>query len=243
MLSIFSAELLGTLLLVLLGDGVVANVLLKSSKGENGGWIVVSTGWGFAVALSVYIVGWVSGGHINPAVTFGLALIGKTQWSLVPFYILGQVVGAMFGALLLYLVYYPHFQETESEEHLLLCFCTKPALRMPFWNFLCEMIATAVLLLGICGILNYHNNLSGGIAPYLFGILVFSIGLSLGGPTGYAINPARDFGPRLMHFFLPIRRKGTSDWGYAWIPIVAPLLGAAVGVGIYMAVTKGLFVS
>jgi len=243
MLKIFIAELIGTMLLVLLGDGVVANVLLKGSKGENSGWIVIATGWGFAVAIAVYIIGWVSGGHINPAVTLGLAILGKTAWSLVPVYFSGQVVGAMIGALLVYLSYKPHFEETEEPQKILMCFCTKPAILRPFWNFICEVIGTAVLLVGICGILNYHNQLVGGIAPYLFGILVFSIGLSLGGPTGYAINPARDLGPRLIHWFLPIRKKGGSEWGYAWIPIVAPLLGSVIGVVIYQIASVYFFVS
>lgn len=243
MLKIFIAEMIGTLLLVLLGDGVVANVLLRKSKGENGGWIVIATGWGFAVAIAVYIIGWVSGGHINPAVTLGLAILGKTAWHLVPAYFFGQLVGAMLGALLVYVSYKPHFEETEEPHKILLCFCTKPAILRPFWNFVCELIGTAVLLIGVCGILNYHNQLSGGLSPYLFGILVFSIGLSLGGPTGYAINPARDFGPRLIHFLLPVGRKGSSEWGYAWIPIVAPLMGGAIGVTLYEIASVYFFVT
>lgn len=241
MLSIFIAECFGTLLLVLLGDGVVANVLLKKSKGESSGWIVITAGWGFAVAIAVYIIGWVSGGHVNPAVTLGFAILGKTPWHLVPAYFSGQLLGGALGAALMYLTYKPHFDMADEKDKILMIFCTKPAIWNPFWNFVCEMLGTAVLLIGICGIINYHNDLSGGIAPYLFGILVFSIGLSLGGPTGYAINPARDLGPRIVHYLLPIKQKGPSEWYYSWIPIVAPLIGGALGVLFYQFLASCFF--
>ncbi len=232
-MDIFLGELLGTLLLILLGNGSVANVLLKKSKGEGGGWIVISAGWGFAVAIGVYASGWISGAHLNPAVTLGFIIAGKTAASEAPYYILGQLLGAMLGQLLVWLSYLPHWKATDSEFCKLVTFCTKPAIRHSGMNFLTELIATAVLLIGILGIFNIHNGLGSGFGPYAVGILIYSIGLSLGGPTGYAINPARDLGPRIMHAILPIPGKGDSDWGYAWIPIVGPLIGGAIGAWIY----------
>lgn len=234
MMSIFIGELIGTMLLVLLGNGAVANILLKRSKGELGGWIVVSAGWGFAVSIAVYAVGWASGGHINPAVTVGFALAGKTAWHLTPIYFTGQMLGAMIGALLVWMTYYTHFKISENPMHKLLIFCTQPGIKKPFWNFITEMIATAVLIVGVLGIFDVHNGLGNGLDPYAVGILVFSIGLSLGGPTGYAINPARDLGPRIIHALFPIPGKGSSDWGYVWVPIVGPLIGAVIGAFIYI---------
>lgn len=239
-MSIFWGEFVGTLLLILLGDGAVANVLLKQSKGENSGWIVISTGWGFAVAIAVYCVGWATGGHINPAVTLGLAIAGKTAWNLTPIYFVAQLLGSMVGALLVWWSYYAHFEKTENKTHKLLIFCTKPAIRIPAWNFITEVIGTAVLLVGVLSIFNIHNSIGCGIGPFAVGLLVFSIGLSLGGPTGYAINPARDLGPRIMHALLPIHGKGDSDWDYAWIPILGPLIGAAIGSVIYLQLIKPL---
>lgn len=232
-MDIFIAELIGTFLMILLGNGVVANVLLHRSKGENGGWIVITAGWAFAVAIAVYTVGWVSGGHLNPAVTLGLWVAGKTPFYLIPFYIAGQMLGAMLGAYFVWVSYYPHWALTIDPNLKLLCFCTKPAIRSPKSNFLVEVIATAVLLIGVLGIFNVHNGIGSGVGPYAVGILIFSIGLSLGGPTGFAINPARDLGPRIMHAWLPIRGKGSSDWSYAWIPILAPLIGAVLGALLY----------
>lgn len=239
-MGIFIAEFIGTMLLVLLGNGVVANVLLQQSKGHNSGWIVISTGWGFAVCIAVYVVGWISGGHINPAVTLGLCLVGKSSWSTLPIYVSGQMLGGMFGALLVWLAYKPHFRITPDQTKKLLCFCTKPAMRKPLWNFVVEVIATAVLLAGILGIFNIHNSIAAGMGPYAVGILVFSIGLSLGGPTGYAINPARDLAPRIMHALLPIEGKGSSDWGYSWIPVLAPLLGGCLGSLMYHCLLSNL---
>lgn len=233
MLSIFLAELFGTFLLILLGNGVVASALLSRSKGEKGGWIVITAGWGFAVAVAVYTIGWISGGHINPAVTFGFALTGRTPWMMVPIYWAGQMIGAMLGAIVVWLSYYSHWKLTRNPTLKLLCFCTKPVIRNDKWNFLTEVVATAVLLIGILGMLNSQGGLSMGMAPYMIGVLIWSIGLSLGGPTGFAINPARDLGPRIMHTWLPIAGKGNSDWSYAWIPIFGPLLGAALGVFLY----------
>ncbi len=234
-MNIFIGECIGTMILILLGNGAVANVLLSRSKGQNSGWIVISAGWGFAVAIAVYTIGWVSGGHINPAVTLGLCLAGNTPWALLPIYLAGQLAGAMLGALLVWLAYFPHWGATPDPHHKLLCFATYPALYRPLWNFLTEVIGTAVLLIGILGIFNTHNGIASGVGPYAVGILIFSIGLSLGGPTGYAINPARDLGPRLMYAFLPIKGKGRAEWGYAWIPILGPLLGGALGALLYQA--------
>lgn len=232
-MTIFWGELFGTLLLILLGDGAVANVLLKQSKGENGGWIVITTGWGFAVSIAVYVVGWATGGHINPAVTFGLACVGKTPWNLVPIYMIAQLLGAFLGAILVWATYYSHFGKSDNKTHKLLIFCTQPAIRQKKWNFITEVIATGVLLMGVIGIFNIHNGIGSGVGPFAVGLLVFSIGLSLGGPTGYAINPARDLGPRIVHALFPIQGKGTSDWSYAWIPIFAPLLGGELGALLY----------
>ncbi len=232
-MSIFLGELIGTLLLVLLGNGVVACALLHQSKGEKGGWIVITAGWGFAVAIAVYAVGWISGGHLNPAVTLGLATAGITPLHAVPFYLAGQMIGAMIGAWLVWISYYPHWHATHDPKLKLMCFCTHPAIRKPFSNFLTEVIATAVLIIGILGIFNVHNGIGSGVGPYAVGILIFSIGLSLGGPTGFAINPARDLGPRLMHAWLPIAGKGNSEWSYAWIPIAGPLVGGVLGAIFY----------
>jgi glycerol uptake facilitator protein len=234
----FLAELLGTMILITLGDGVVANVLLNKSKGQNAGWIVITAGWAFAVAIAVYCVGAVSGGHLNPAVTLGLAAIGKFKWALVPSYLAAQVIGAALGGALVWLAYLPHWRETEDRGTKLGVFCTAPAIRNAPANLLTEIIGTAILVLGVLAILTPQNLLpnSGfteGLGPALVGVLVWSIGLSLGGPTGYAINPARDLGPRIAHAILPIAGKGGSDWGYAWIPIVGPIIGGIVGAIFY----------
>ncbi|OGN65399.1 MAG: aquaporin [Chlamydiae bacterium RIFCSPHIGHO2_12_FULL_49_9] len=232
-MNIFLAELVGTLILILLGNGVVANVLLSHSKGEKGGWIVITAGWGFAVAIAVYAIGWISGGHINPAVTVGLCVAGKTPFYQAPLYIGGQMLGAMLGSILVYITYLPHWGPTKDSTTKLLCFCTHPAIKSPLSNFLTEVIATAVLLVGILGIFNIHNGIGSGFGPYAVGILIFSIGLSLGGPTGFAINPARDLGPRIMHSWIPMSGKRDSEWSYAWIPVVGPIVGAVLGVWFY----------
>jgi len=236
-MSPYLAEFVGTSILVLLGDGVVANVLLQKSKGQGGGWIVITTGWGLAVMVAVYAVGTISGAHLNPAVSVGLASIGKFSWALVPGYIASQVAGAMFGAILVWLTYLPHWKETPDTGAKLAVFCTAPAIRSPLSNLLCEIIGTAMLLFGVLSIPSGTNLTEpgwvAGFGPMLVGLLVFVIGLSLGGPTGYAINPARDFGPRLAHAILPIAGKGGSDWSYAWIPIVGPLIGGPLGAAVY----------
>jgi len=174
-------------------------------------------------------VGWISGAHLNPAITIGLASINETPWAVVPFYLAGQMLGAMVGTSLVWLTYFPHWAKTPDPTPKLLCFCTKPAIYKPFWNLMTEIIATASLLIGVLAILNVHNHLGSGMGPYAIGILIFSIGLSLGGPTGFAINPARDLGPRIMHQILPIAGKGSSNWHYAWVPIIGPLIGGILG--------------
>jgi len=234
----FSAELIGTMILVTLGDGVVANVLLNRSKGQNAGWIVITAGWAFAVAVAVYSVGAVSGAHLNPAVTLGLAGIGKFDWALVPGYLTAQMIGAILGGTLVWLAYLPHWKETSDAAAKLGVFCTAPAIRNTPANLITEIIATAVLVLGVLAILSPANLVpkSGwdtGFGPALVGVLVWSIGLSLGGPTGYAINPARDLGPRIAHAILPIAGKGGCDWGYAWIPVVGPIIGGVIGAFFY----------
>lgn len=232
-MSIFWGELIGTMLLILLGNGVVANVLLKNSKGYQSGWIVISAGWGFAVGIAVYVTGWASGAHLNPAVTLGFCICKKTAWDLFFVYVSSQMIGAMLGSVLVWLAYYPHWKPTEDPTHKLLCFATQPAMRNYKWNFVNEVIGTAVLLIGVLGIFNANNAIGAGFGPYAVGILIFSIGLSLGGPTGYAINPARDLGPRIVHAILPLSKKGSSDWSYAWVPILGPLCGAALGAWLY----------
>jgi glycerol uptake facilitator protein len=234
----FLAEGLGTALLVLLGDGVVANVVLRQTKGHASGWIVITAGWAMAVTFAVYCVNAFSGAHLNPAVTVGLASIGKLDWALVPGYVAGQLLGAFLGAVLVWLAYLPHWRATEDPGAKLAVFCTGPALRSPMANLACEAIGTAVLMLGVLAILSPKNLLpnSGfekGFAPALVGVMVWSIGLSLGGPTGYAINPARDLGPRLAHALLPLPGKGGSDWAYAWVPVLGPTVGGVVGAWIY----------
>ncbi len=237
-MEIFISEFVGTCILMLLGNGVVANVLLKQTKGNSSGWIVISAGWGFAVGIAVYC-GWMSGAHFNPAVTFGFAVIGKTPWSLVPLYWISQLLGAIAGQFLVWCSYLSHWSQTKDPTLKLLCFSTKPAIRHNGLNFLTETIATAVLLLGILVIFDPHNAMTASLGPYLIGILIFSIGLSLGGPTGFAINPARDLGPRILHCFLPIGNRGSTEWDYAWIPILAPLVGGTLGALVYRAFLAG----
>ncbi len=236
-MEVYLAEFIGTMILILLGDGVVAAVLLRNSKAENSGWIVITFGWGMAVAIAVYAVGAISGAHINPAVTIGLASIGAFDWAQVPGYIIAQFLGAFVGAVLVWLAYLPHWGPTEDAGLKLGVFSTAPAYRNTVANIITEVIGTAMLVFGVLGIVNNANVIGGdlaavfasGLAPLLVGLLVLSIGLSLGGPTGYAINPARDLGPRIAHAVLPIAGKGSSDWGYSWIPVVAPIIGGILG--------------
>jgi glycerol uptake facilitator protein len=228
-MNIFWGELIGTMLLILLGNGVVANVLLAKSKGYNSGWIVISAGWGFAVGIAVYATGWAGGGHLNPAITLGFCLAGKTAWNLLPLYFFSQMIGAIIGAILVWLSYYPHFRATYDPTSKLLCFSTHPAIRNYKWNFINEVIGTAVLLMGVLGIINAHNQIGSGMGPYAIGILIFSIGLSLGGPTGYAINPARDLGPPLFFQAGQLGMGlclGSGLWTAAWRRIGSMALSA-----------------
>lgn len=233
-MSTFTAEMLGTALLVILGNGAVANVVLGRTKGNSSGWIVITTGWAMAVTVGVYAVNSVSGAHLNPAVTLGLASIGKFAWSAVPAYLAAQMLGAFLGAVVVWLAYLPHWRETADQSGKLAVFSTGPAIRSPISNLLCEIIGTAVLVGGVLAILRPENlvpnsGFDKGFAPLLVGLLVWSIGISLGGQTGYAINPARDLGPRIAHALLPVAGKGKSDWGYAWIPVAGPLIGGVLG--------------
>ncbi|MDU5545702.1 MAG: MIP/aquaporin family protein, partial [Clostridium perfringens] len=218
------AELIGTMLLIILGDGVVANVVLKKTKGNSSGWIVITTGWALAVAIPAAIFTSVSGALFNPALTIALAIVGQFTWSQVIPYIIAQLLGAFLGAVVVYITYYNHFEETEDQNSKLGVFCTIPEIEDHKINFLTEFIGTFVLTFAVLGI--GAQNIDYGVKVIIIGCLIWAIGLSLGGPTGYAINPARDFGPRLAHFLLPIPRKGSSKWEYAWIPIVAPIIGA-----------------
>lgn len=225
MMTPFVAEIIGTALLVLLGDAVVANVVLKGTKGQGSGWIVVTFGWAMAVFVAVFSVAAFSGAHINPAVTIGLAVAGNFAWANVPVYILGQMIGAFIGAVLVWAHYRPHFAVSENPEMKLAVFSTAPAIRSAPDNFVSELIGTFVLVFAVLYIAVPDVGLGALDAlPVAFVVLV--IGLALGGTTGYAINPARDLGPRIAHAILPIPGKRDSDWGYAWIPVLAPVTGA-----------------
>jgi glycerol uptake facilitator protein len=240
-MQVYIAEFIGTMILILLGDGVVAGVLLRNSKAENSGWIVITFGWGMAVALAVYSVGAISGAHINPAVTIGLASIGAFEWAMVPGYIIAQFLGAFTGAVLVWLAYLAHWEETADPGLKLGVFCTAPAIYNTVANLITEIIGTAMLVFGVVAIVANTQQIEQaaqidlsqlwviGIFPLIVGLLVLAIGLSLGGPTGYAINPARDLGPRIAHAVLPIAGKGGSDWGYSWIPVVGPIIGGIIG--------------
>ena len=234
-MSIFGAEVIGTGLLILLGNGVVAGVLLNLSKAQNGGWIVITWGWGLAVMTAVFAIGQFSGAHLNPAVTLGFAVEGRTDWGDVPEYLAGEFVGAFIGATLVWLAYLDHWRETEDPGLKLACYSTAPAIRNPVNNLITEIIGTFVLVFGILAFFAEAGTTDTHLGGLIVGLLVLAIGLSLGGPTGYAINPARDLGPRIVHTFLPIPNKGTSDWSYAWIPVAGPLIGGALAGLIYNA--------
>ena len=222
-MSNFVAELVGTMLLLLLGDGVVAGVVLKGTKNNNSGWIIITMGWGLAVAMAVFVTGQYSGAHLNPAVSLALLVNGSLNLMEFLTYVSAQMIGAILGAILVLVMYYPHFEKTQDAGSVLAVFSTGPAIRNTVFNLVSEAIGTFVLVFVI---LNFQD--LGALQPLVVGFLVVGIGMSLGGTTGYAINPARDLGPRLVHQFLPVPNKGSSDWGYAWIPVVGPLLGGAI---------------
>lgn len=242
MSSIFIAETLGTMLLILLGNGVVANVVLTGTKGNNSGWIVITTGWALGVYIGVVVAGPYSGAHLNPAVTIGLATANKISWELVPEYLAGEMLGAMLGAFLVWLMYKDHFKATADEGGKLACFSTGPAIRNTFSNLTSEIIGTFVLMFVIFFIAGPSIEIAadtganigmGSLGALPVALLVWVIGLSLGGTTGYALNPARDLGPRIMHTLLPV--KGSSDWSYSWIPIAGPIIGTVIAALLYMA--------
>ncbi len=236
-MSEFLAEMIGTAILVLFGDGVVAGVLLKGTKSHKADWIVITVGWGLGVTLAIYGVGSISGAHINPAVTFALAAQGNFPWADVPFYVLGQMLGGLVGGAMVWLHYLPHWKGTEDQALKLGVFCTGPAIRSRWANLLSEILGTFVLIQGLLFI--GANEFTEGLNPVIVGLLIIAIGVSLGGTTGYAINPARDLGPRIAHFLLPIAGKGHSDWGYSWIPVIGPILGGIYGALVYNLLMKG----
>jgi len=239
----YLAEFIGTAILVVLGNGVVANVVLARTKGHGGGWLLIAAGWGMGVFAAVACVGKYSGAHINPAVTLGLALTGAFEWARVPGFVAAQMAGATAGAAVVFLAYNRHYAATNDPPAKLATFSTAPAIRSPFWNVITEVVGTFVLVLVVIyfaspsvGPVGMEQPVGlGAVGAIPVGFLVFAIGMSLGGPTGYAINPARDLGPRVAHALLPIPGKGTSDWGYAWVPVLGPLLGAALAAGVRMA--------
>ncbi len=228
----FLAEFIGTAILLLLGDGVVANVVLNQTKGNGGGWIVITMGWGMAVFTAVFCVAAVSGAHINPAVTIALAVAGNFPWADVPYYIIAQMLGAGFGAFLVWVMYKDHFEVTKDQGAILGVFCNTPAIPNTFNNLVSETIGTFVLVFGVLYMAIPEHGL-GALDALPVGFLVLAIGLSLGGPTGYAINPARDLSPRIVHALLPISGKGDSGWGYSWIPVVGPILGGIIAAVLY----------
>lgn len=232
-MSEFLAELIGTAILIIFGAGVCANVNLNRSFARNSGWIVISFGWGLGVAMAIYAVGQFSGAHLNPAVTLGLAFNGDFAWAKIPLYISAQMIGAFIGATIVWLHFLPHWKATEDPATKLGVFSTSPAIPHYFSNVLSELIGTFVLVLSILAI--GANEFTEGLNPFIVGMLIVALGLSLGGTTGYAINPARDLGPRIAHFLLPIAGKGKSNWGYAWVPVLGPVLGGSLAGVFYKA--------
>lgn len=235
----FLFEFIGTAVLILLGDGVVASIVLKKSKGYNGGWIVITIAWGLAVMCGVFIAGPYTGAHLNPAVSIGLALAGVFPWALVPTYIIAQLLGGFVGALLVYLFYKDHYDATDDADAKLGTFCTMPAIMNRPRNFLCELIGTfllvfVILVLAIDG--NTPEIGMGSLGAFPVTFLIVAIGMSLGGTTGYAINPARDLPPRLAHFLLPIKDKRDSGWQYSWVPVLGPITGAIIAALVYSAI-------
>jgi glycerol uptake facilitator protein len=232
----FLSELLGTMFLIILGDGVVANVVLSKTKGNNGGLIAITFGWAIGVFAGVIVASAGSRAHLNPAITIAMAAFNDLPWSEVPMYIAGQMTGAMLGALLVWMSYRQHYDETNDPDLQLATFCTSPAIRNNFNNFISEVIGTFVLVFGIL-FMTKPANAIGSLDALPVALLVLGIGLSLGGTTGYAINPARDLGPRIIHALLPIKNKGKSDWGYSWIPVFGPVAGAMLAAFIFTVLT------
>ena len=233
----YLAEFIGTAILITFGGGIVAGAVLKDSNASNAGWITICLAWGLGVTFAIYAVGNVSGAHLNPAVTLGFAIVGDFPWNDVPGYIFGQMLGAMMGATIVWIFYKAHWKNTENQAAKLGVFCTSPATRSFPNNFVNELIATFFLMFGLSFI--GANHFTDGLNPLVVGALITAIGFSMGGTTGFAINPARDLGPRIMHALLPIEGKGTSDWAYSWIPIVAPLVGGMTGTLVYKAIFAG----
>ncbi|WP_396638418.1 MIP/aquaporin family protein [Maribacter sp. R77961] len=237
-MNIYIFEVIGTGMLMLIGNGIVANLVLKGTKGPDLGWVGISLGWGIAVFIGVFISADISGAHLNPAVTIGLAAAGKFSWSLVPGYILAQILGAMIGNILVWLAYKKQYDATEDSAAILATFSTAPAIRDPFWNVITEAIGAFCLVFGVfyiaSGSIDGETISLGAIDALPVALLIMGIGFGIGGPTGYAINPARDFGPRLLHAILPLKSKGTSDWSYAWIPILGPIIGALLAAGVFV---------
>ena len=231
-MQIFIGEFIGTAMLIILGNGVVANVVLEKNKGQNSGWIVICFGWAIAVFVGVFIASKLSGAHLNPAVTLGFAYLKKISWNVVPQYLAGQFSGAMGGSLIVWLAYLQHFEHTESKVGKLAVFCTHPAIRSPLHNLLTEIIATFVLVFAVLYIASPSSSL-GSLDALPVALVVLGVGLGLGGPSGFAINPARDLGPRIMHALLPVHQKGDSDWGYSWIPVLGPLTGGLLAAMLY----------
>ncbi len=236
-MSIFFSELIGTALLIILGNGVVANVVLNKTKGNNSGWIVITFGWAIAVFVGVFVAAKTSGAHLNPAITVAFAYLEKISLDKIPLYLGGQFLGAMAGAFVVWLTYKPHFSATEDKGLKLAVFCTAPAIRNTTSNLISEIIGTFMLVFSVLYIAAPSNSL-GALDALPVALLVLGIGLSLGGTTGYAINPARDLGPRIMHALLPIKNKGTSDWSYSWIPVVGPVIGAILAAILFNIVSK-----
>ena len=230
-------EFIGTALLILIGNGFVSNVVLKGTKGADAGWTGISLAWGIAVFIGVFVSADGSGAHLNPAVSIGLATAGKFSWTMVPGYVIAQILGAMMGNLLIWLTYKKQYDATEDQAALLATFCTAPAMRSPGWNLVSELIGTFVLVFGVFyiagGAMGDEIISLGSLDALPVALLVMGIGFGLGGPTGYAINPARDFGPRLLHAILPLKNKGKSDWQYSWVPIIGPVLGALLAAFVF----------
>ncbi len=231
-MNILIGETLGSALLIVFGNGVVANVVLDKSKGHQGGWMVITMGWAMAVFIAVYCAAGFSGAHLNPAVSLALAIIGKLSWNLLPLYIGAQLLGCLLGGILVWAIYRDHFSATKDSASIQACFCTKPAIHNYRQNFITEALATLIFILGVLLLTKSDQGL-GSLDALPVALLVLGIGLSLGGPTGYAINPARDLGPRIAHAILPITNKGSNDWPYAWVPVAGPLAGAIGGSLLY----------